>query len=137
MARLTPREIGEYLRRPYLCHFATVRPDGSPHVAPVWHHYDGKNLMLLVEPHAVKVRNIRHEPRVSASIPADGPPNGFVQVNGTATISSEWPRELLWTMSINYQGREEGERYAEKTFRESEFLLITVTPTKMNGWLFD
>ena len=39
-------------------------------------------------------------------------------------------------MSINYQGREEGERYAERTYRESTFTLITVTPTKVTGWAF-
>jgi hypothetical protein len=92
--------------------------------------------MVLAEPHAVKIGNIRHDPRVSASIPTVSAPHGFVQVNGTATISSEWDRELLWAMSINYKGPEEGERYATQTFRESEFLLITVTPTKMLGWLF-
>ena len=136
MPRLPPQEIDEYLRKPYLCHLATIRPDGSPHVAPVWHHYDGAKLMVLAEPHSVKISNIRHDPRVSASIPTKSAPNGYVQVNGTATISSEWDRELLWAMSINYQGREEGERYAATTVRESEFLLITVTPTKMHGWLF-
>ena len=36
---MTTFDIEEYLRRPLLANLATVRPDGSPHVAPVWFQY--------------------------------------------------------------------------------------------------
>ena len=39
-------------------------------------------------------------------------------------------------MSINYQGEEEGNRYAEETYRSMEFVLIAITPGKMAGWTF-
>ena len=136
MPRMTPAEIDVFLRKPYLASLATIRIDGSPHVAPVWHQYDGESLRVLSEPSAMKIRNIRHEPRVSVSISTDGAPSGYVQVNGTATISSEWDRELLLAMSVNYMGREAGELYDQQTYREVRFWLITVTPAKMAGWSF-
>ena len=67
---------------------------------------------------------------------AETEPHGFVQVNGTAQLSDKWDRQVLWDMSINYQGEEEGNRYAEQTYREMDFVLITITPTKMAGWTF-
>ena len=65
------------------------------------------------------------------------PPHMYVLARGTATLSDEWERELLWTLSIDYKGEEEGRRYAEKTFREVEFTLISFTPSKMIGFLSD
>ena len=59
-----------------------------------------------------------------------------MQVNGTAELSTEWDRQVLWDMSINYQGEEEGNRYAEETYRNMEFVLITITPGNMVGWTF-
>ena len=136
MARMSQAEMDAYLREPNLSHLSTVGPDGSPHVAPVWHHYDGEALFMLAEPKAVKIRHIRHEPRVSIAITTTVQPYSFLQFNGVAKLSDQWDKELLWAMSINYQGREEGERYAERTYRESTFTLITVTPAKMKGWAF-
>lgn len=136
MARMSQSEMDAYLREPNLSHLSTVGPDGSPHVAPVWHHYDGETLLMLASPTAVKIRNIRHEPRVSIAITTTIQPYSFLQFNGVATLSDRWDKELLWAMSINYQGQEEGERYAERTYREATFTLITVTPTKVTGWAF-
>ena len=134
---MTPQEIDAFLREPHTCIIATLRPDGSPHLTPVWHHYDGENIMVLTPPDTVKVRNLRHDPRVSLCISTNRPPAGYVQVNGVATLSDEWPYELLWAMSVNYKGKEEGERYAQRVFREVSFTLVTVTPSKIIGWRVD
>ena len=136
MPRMTAEEIDKYLELPLLSNLATLRPDGSPHLAPVWHLYDGEKLLILSSPTSVKVQNLRGDPRIGISIPRETEPHGFVQVNGTAELSEEWDRQVLWDMSINYQGQEEGARYAEQTYRDMEFVLITVTPTKLIGWTF-
>ena len=56
MALMTPPEMDIYLREPNFSHLSTVGPDGAPHVAPVWHHYDGEALLVLAEPKAVAQR---------------------------------------------------------------------------------
>ena len=136
MPRMTAEEIAEFLKLPLLSNLATLRPDGSPHLAPVWHLYDGERLLILSSPTSVKVQNLRGDPRIGISIPRETEPHGFVQVNGTAQLSEEWDRQVLWDMSINYQGEEEGKRYAEETYRSMEFVLIAITPGKMAGWTF-
>ena len=133
---MTAEEIAEFLKLPLLSNLATLRPDGSPHLAPVWHLYDGERLLILSSPSSVKVGNLRGDPRIGISIPRETEPHGFVQVNGTAQLSEEWDRQVLWDMSINYQGEEEGKRYAEETYRSMEFVLIAITPGKMAGWTF-
>ncbi len=43
---------------------ASVRPDGSPHLIPLWFVWDGDDLIVLSKPNAQKVRNLRSNPRV-------------------------------------------------------------------------
>ena len=54
---MTPEQISEFLEKPRLADLATVRPDGSPQVAPVWYDYDGTVFRVVVEPAAIKIRN--------------------------------------------------------------------------------
>ncbi len=136
MPRMTREEIDEYLRMPLLSNLATLRPDGSPHLAPVWHLYEDGRLYVLSAPSSVKVRNLRNDSRVGISIPWQTEPGGFIQVNGAAEVSLNWDKRLLWDMAINYRGEEEGRQYAEQTYREMEFALITITPTNLAGWTF-
>lgn len=50
------------------CWLATVRTDGRPHLAPVWFvHVEGA-LWIGTGAASVKVRNVRHEPRVSVCL---------------------------------------------------------------------
>jgi PPOX class probable F420-dependent enzyme len=43
---------------------ASVRPDGAPHLIPLWFAWDGDDLIVLSKPDAQKVRNLRRDPRV-------------------------------------------------------------------------
>lgn len=114
-----------------------MKPDGSPHVTPVWHQYDGNNLIILAEESAVKIQNIRHEPRVSVSIATDTRPYKYVLINGTATLSHDNIREYVLAMAINYLGQDEGEEYTEKAVRDLDFVVITIKPTKIISWQGD
>ena len=136
MPRMTKKQIDLHLRKPLISNFATILPDGSPHIVPVWHHFDGKNLMVLSETKSIKVRNIRHDSRVSISIPQEEEHtgyDGYVQVNGNANLFSSWDPKLLWEMAVNYLGKNDGTEYADNTYKEAEFILISVTPTSMFG----
>lgn len=131
---MTPEEIEIYLREPHIADLATVRPDGSPQVTPVWYEYDDGRLLVLAEPTAVKVRNIKNDPRVSISIATHWEPYKYVLVTGTAEVSDEWEPELLRRLAVHYKGNLTGNRYADRVLRELKFCLITVTPSRVTGW---
>jgi hypothetical protein len=44
--------------------FGSVRPDGRPHLAPVWFAWTGEKLYICTEKHSVKARNIASNPQV-------------------------------------------------------------------------
>lgn len=52
-------------RNVWLC---TVRPDGSAHVTPVWFVYETSRWWIGADRGAVKVGNVRREPRVSLAL---------------------------------------------------------------------
>lgn len=132
---MTPEQINAYLMQPRIADLATVNADGSPHVAPVWYRYDGKVVKVFSQTTAVKVGNIRRDPRISISIATQEPPYGYVIVNGTAAISNDGIPDEVRAMAIHYKGEVEGEIYIQQALREMTFCLITITPTKIFGWL--
>lgn len=132
---MTPEQIDEYLSEPRIADLATINPDGSPHIAPVWYRYDGDVVKVFTQNTAVKLRNIRHDPRVALSIATHSEPYGYVIVSGTAVISDEGIPDEVRDMAIHYKGEEEGETYIREALAQFTFRLITITPTKMSGWL--
>jgi PPOX class probable F420-dependent enzyme len=52
---------------------SSVRRDGSPHLVPVWFHWDGERVVAFSKPHARKVENLRQQPRVMIAVGTPGP----------------------------------------------------------------
>jgi PPOX class probable F420-dependent enzyme len=67
---------------------ATLRPDGSPHVTPVWVDWDGE-AVLVNTASAVKQAHIRHDPRVGIAVFDRYAPQRYVEIRGTASLSEE------------------------------------------------
>jgi F420H(2)-dependent biliverdin reductase len=44
--------------------FGSVRPDGRPHLAPVWFVWTGNKLYICIEKRSIKGRNIAGNPQV-------------------------------------------------------------------------
>src|SRR5208282_6803290 len=61
-------EIGKFLSLPHIAKLATTNPDGAPQISPVWFYREGNAIMISTYKEAVKVRNIRHNPKVSLLI---------------------------------------------------------------------
>ena len=67
MVRLND-EQREVLKRPNYGHLATLMPDGSPHVSPVWIDVDGDVVLVNTVAGRMKERNVRRDPRVALSV---------------------------------------------------------------------
>ena len=81
------------------CWFASTRPDGRAHLAPIWHvWYEGAAYVVTKEG-AVRTANIRHNPAVSLSLP--DPLNVFV-LEGTARFAQEMEEALAPLFQAKY-----------------------------------
>ena len=112
---------------------ATVRPDGRPHIAPIWFDMEGDTLVFTTWHTTVKAHNLRHDARICLCVDDEKPPFAYVIFEGTAEISSPIPEEFLqWTKRIagRYMGQTLADSYGKRNAVEGE-LLIRVTPTKI------
>jgi PPOX class probable F420-dependent enzyme len=63
-----PEKFLDLTEKKAFAQFATLMPDGSPHVSPVWFDYDGQHIIINSAKGRVKDRNIRRDPRVGIDI---------------------------------------------------------------------
>jgi PPOX class probable F420-dependent enzyme len=47
---------------------STIRADGFPHLVPTWFVWDGEAIVIVSKPGAVKVRNLRADPRAMLAL---------------------------------------------------------------------
>ena len=129
---MTPDEAHAFLQRgTFTGKLATVRADGSPHVAPIWFVLDGDDLIFTTGRDTVKGRNLTRDPRVSISIDDQTPPYSFITIFGTATISEDLDEMLVWATKIGerYMGADKAEAFGKRNAVDGE-LLVRVKVTK-------
>src|SRR3954447_21896106 len=67
-AAATARRVLPMLADERVVWLSTVRPDGTPHLVPTWFLWDGEALLVWSKPNAVKVRNLRANPRLMVAV---------------------------------------------------------------------
>jgi PPOX class probable F420-dependent enzyme len=89
-----------------LAHLATLLPDGSPHVVPVWVGVDGERIVFFTGPGTRKARNLRDDPRVALSATPADDPFAPVVVRGrlVAWIDGDAGWEIVDAVSRKYTG---------------------------------
>ncbi|USQ86345.1 PPOX class F420-dependent oxidoreductase [Streptomyces phaeoluteigriseus] len=108
-----PAELSDSLKAlldsPVFITVATLQPDGSPQVSPVWVKRDGDDVLFSTTVDRQKYKNLMRDPRVTFVVqPADSPYT-YAEVRGTAEMSTEGARELIDELSVKYTGK----RYAD------------------------
>ena len=61
-AALAEARLDRFLAKEPVVWLSTVRPDGAPHLVPIWFTWDGTSLLVFSKPGAQKVRNLRANP---------------------------------------------------------------------------
>jgi PPOX class probable F420-dependent enzyme len=85
-----------------------LRPDGSPHVTPVWVDYDGRHVLVNSAYGRAKVRHIQRDPRVAiAVLPAHDQQAGYVSVSGRAELVDEGADDHIDKLAKKYLGLDE------------------------------
>jgi PPOX class probable F420-dependent enzyme len=134
MAEMTGDEWRAFLREPARpAMLATVRPDGRPHVAPVWIVVDDDDtLVFTTGAKTVKGRAVQTDARIALCVDDDQPPFSYVLVEGTAEVSTDLDEMLLWATRIGgrYMGEDHAEAFGRRNAVEGE-LLVRVTPARV------
>ncbi len=104
---------------------ATVRADGSPHVAPIWFLLDGDDLVFNTGKETVKGHNLARDGRVALCVDDDRPPYSFVVLHGRAQLSEDLEELRHWATRIGarYMGEERAEEFGARNGVPGELLV--------------
>lgn len=108
---------------------AVVRPDGSPHVTPVWfvltETADGDELIFNTGTGTAKGRALRREPRISLTVDDQEPPYAYVQFTAVASLHEDLDEMLPWSIAIGarYMGEDNGEAFGRRNAVPGEYLV--------------
>jgi PPOX class probable F420-dependent enzyme len=91
---------------PNFVFLATINPDGSPQVTPMWADVEGDLIVMNTTRTNIKVRNFKRDPRVALSTIDPDDPYEFVTVQGVVESFSETgAREHIQQLSQKYLGK--------------------------------
>lgn len=105
-AKLTKRDLA-LLRGKNFAHLATVMPDGSPQVTPVW--IDERDGLILVNTAKgrIKPRNVARDPRVALSVQDAENPYVMTAIRGEVLrVTEDGAEEHIDALSRRYHGRD-------------------------------
>jgi len=104
IARLLDEDDIALLQEPQLGHVATVMPDGTPQVTPVWVDTDGVAVLFNTAKGRVKHRNLLLNPAVAISVADRQDDYRTVVVRGRAQIIEEGADAHIDKLAKKYLG---------------------------------
>ncbi len=123
---LSPAARDAFLQEPWAARLACLRPDGTPHIVPVWHHWDGAAFYLPAWEGSRWAEYLRANPRLSLSVDESWPPLRRVVAQGRARPLPAAPQEVLRRISRRYLGETRLPRAVATVFR--------LEPDSLKGW---
>lgn len=132
MATLTPESKAFLTKGTRTGKLATVRPDGRPHVVPIWFVLDGDTIVFNTGEKSVKGLNMQRDKRVCLCVDDETPPYAYVMIEGTVEMSANLDEMLRWSTIIGgrYMGQDRAEEFGKRNAVPGE-LLVRLTPTKV------
>jgi PPOX class probable F420-dependent enzyme len=106
---------------------ATLMPDGSPQTSVLWATYDGDDVLFATVVGRAKERNLRRDPRISVLIYDAASAYSYVEVRGSATLTTEGGPELINQLSHVYTG----EPYTNDEGTDNVRVVVRVTPERV------
>src|SRR5437867_4056327 len=94
-------------RKTAFAHLATVMPDGTPQVTPVWFDFSGNRIRVNTAKGRVKDKNMRKNPAVALDIPDPENPYRHIAIRGrVAKITEEGADAHIDSLAKKYLGKD-------------------------------
>lgn len=125
-----PEQAKALLKGKNFAHLATLMPDGSPQVTPVWVDHDGDTVLVNTAKGRIKHRNLERDGRVALSVMDHENPYVYLAVRGKVRSMSEGPEAdaHIDSLAQRYVGTEKYEFGAPGEVR----VLIEIEPEKVS-----
>ena len=133
---LTPdRRIDRLLRTEPVLWLSSVRPDGRPHLVPIWFGWDGRDILVASKPHAQKIRNLRANPTVMLALGEAEDDFDVGLLEGRAELLDSPSSAALPAGHLaKYEARMAAIGLDEAEFLATYSQVIRITPTRFLPW---
>jgi PPOX class probable F420-dependent enzyme len=106
-AKIPPAFLDLVTTKKAFANLATVMPNGSPQVTPVWFDFDGTYIRVNSARGRVKDRNMRRDPRVALSILDPDNPYRYLAIRGRVIkITEDGAVDHINALAKKYRGIE-------------------------------
>ncbi|MEU6125728.1 PPOX class F420-dependent oxidoreductase [Streptomyces sp. NPDC047123] len=125
-------DLKALLDTPVFITVATIQPDGSPQVSPVWVKREGDEVVFSTTVGRRKEKNLRRDPRVTVVVQPFDAPYSYAEIRGSAEMTTQGGQELIDELSLKYTGK----KYAEfnpSSKDDSERVVVRVSARKVVG----
>jgi PPOX class probable F420-dependent enzyme len=129
MATAIPDLFKDLFSKVAFAHLATLMPDGSPQVTPVWCDFDGTHVRINSAKGRVKDKNMRRNKHVALSVQDPENPYRYLAIQGEVVeITEDGADAHIDSLAKKYLGKDKYPFRAPGEVR----VLYKIRPVKVN-----
>jgi PPOX class probable F420-dependent enzyme len=113
---------------------STIRPDGRPHIVPVWFTWDGEAITFFSKPHAQKVRNLSTNPNVMLAVGVPDEDMDVELIEGCAEVVEQSAADVAKGRLDKYGELMARVGLSVEQFVETYSQVVRIRPTRFLGW---
>ncbi|HEY0737114.1 MAG TPA: TIGR03667 family PPOX class F420-dependent oxidoreductase [Herpetosiphonaceae bacterium] len=127
--------VAERLRTELIMWLSSTRPDGRPHLVPVWFLWDGQSILIFSKPNNQKIRNLRQNSNVMVSLEAANEGEDIVLIEGQATLLEESTSEVMPPEYVEkYSAQIAAFQWTPEGMAAEYSQAIRIQPTRFIAW---
>ena len=113
----------------------SLRKDGSPSNSVVFYARDGDELLFSTTSSRLKAKTLRSDARAAITVLDEGPPFGYVTVEGTATIQEDnlVPFHITLNRAMRGEPNWQPPEGFEARLRSEGRVVVHITATRVSG----
>lgn len=131
---MSDSQIKQFLAGPWTARLACIRPDGNPHVIPVWQEWNGEHFNILALQGSQWADYVRKNPQVSITIDEPWSPYRRVVSRGIAKeikeIHKNRQNDLFLRLSKRYLGQQ-----PTQSLNHQIDTIFSIQPDSLRGWM--
>ena len=132
---LATARIRRFLEEEPIVWLSMVRPDGRPHLVPIWFWWDGEAVLIFSKPNAQKIRNLRGRPDVMLALGDADEDFDVGLLRGTAELLDRPTRDVVPAAHLaKYADRMAAIGLDAETYAATYSQVIRITPADYLGW---
>lgn len=127
--------VVERLARDPILWLGTTRPDGRPHVIPIWFVWDGAAISLYSKPNAQKVRNLEHNPSAMVAVGEPEEEMDVELIEGRAEVLPSPTADLITPAYFEkYRAFMSASGLTPEVYAQTYSKAVQIRPTRFLGW---